>query len=58
MVREYQTKGTEEENYHTCDISKQSFFCNSLCGYGREKCKYYQDYCEQFVKEDEDGDLF
>ena len=60
MVDKYESAGNEEKNYPPCEINKKSsFFCNSLCGYGYEKCKYYRDYCNQNIleKENED-DLF
>ena len=55
------------EMYHSsdwkpCDISKDSYFCNALCGYGGKsgKCKYWVDYCNQMIglEEDDDGDMF
>lgn len=58
MISEFETRGEDEKNFPPCNVSKDSFFCASLCGYGKEKCKYYQDYCAQFVKEDDDIDLF
>lgn len=57
MVDKYETAGEDEANYPPCEIDKKtSFFCNSLCGYGYEKCKYYRDYCEQNINEKEDDD--
>lgn len=60
MIKKYEDGGKDESNYPPCDINKQSYFCSSLCGYGKGKCKYYSDYCAQFTKEkkDEDEDLF
>lgn len=59
-IAQYEQGGTDEKNYPPCDINKNSYFCAALCGY-KNKCKYYQDYCTQFVKNDkesEDDDLF
>lgn len=60
-IAKFEEFGEIEENYDSCDVSKESFFCNSLCGYGGKtgQCKYYVDYCNQFTKEEEnDEDLF
>lgn len=60
MVDKYEAAGEDEANYPPCVIDKStSFFCNSLCGYGYEKCKYYRDYCEQnFAEKEDNDDLF
>lgn len=57
MVDKYEAASEDEKNYPPCEIDKStSFFCNSLCGYGYEKCKYYRDWCEQNLTEKEDED--
>lgn len=45
------------KEWKPCDIEKNSFFCASLCSYN-DKCKYWEDYCNNFEKKDEDDDLF
>ena len=57
-IAEYQDKGNDEDNFAPCDIAKNSFFCQSLCGYGGKtgKCKYWMDYCARFQKDDEEED--
>lgn len=42
--------------YNPCNISRQSYFCQNLCGV-RKECPYLRDYNAQFVKDD-DEDLF
>lgn len=61
MIDEFENRGEDEKNYPPCDIKKSGFFCNSLCGYGYEKCIYYRDYCTQLQnvgENKEDDDLF
>jgi len=52
--------GDEENKYEPCDIERQSFFCNSLCGYGNTgKCRYYNEYRDKAQEtSDEMRDLF
>lgn len=49
-----------ESEWLPCDIKSNAFFCSSLCGYGgkSEKCKYWMDYCKQFMGEDDEEDMF
>lgn len=57
----FETLGDDEVAYSACDISKNSYFCATLCGYGGNsgQCKYYVDYCDKFEeKKDEFDDLF
>lgn len=56
----YETLGDNADNWKPCDCSKESYFCSNLCGYGVKKCKYFQSFCDSFVKEetDEYADLF
>lgn len=49
--------GTDEDNFSACDISKESYFCSSLCDF-KDSCKYWKDYADQFNKDDEEDDLF
>lgn len=64
QIERYETLGTDESNWEPCDISKESFFCSGLCGYGGKtgKCKYWVDYCDQFTQENnqdnDEDDLF
>lgn len=59
IISQYESLGEDGDNYQPCDINKNSYFCNALCGYGGKscQCKYYVDYCDQFGKDDEE-DLF
>ena len=57
IIDMYEEFGENELKYHSCDINKESFFCSSLCGYS-DACKYYIDYKEQLISQDEDDDLF
>lgn len=61
----YHSLGTDEKNWKPKDLSiegakKNSFWCSSLCGFGKDKkCKYWNDYCDKkSCDEDEWGDLF
>ena len=59
-IEKYHKCGNVEKNFHPCDISKESFFCSSLCDFSTS-CKYWKEYCDQLKykenSEDED-DLF
>ena len=59
QIASFKERGTDEKNFPPTDISKDSYFCSSLCGHNR-KCPFYKDYCATFVKQDKDevGDLF
>lgn len=57
----YESFEDDEVNYPSCDIKKNSYFCQALCGYGGKsgQCKYYVDYCDKYEeKQDEYSDLF
>lgn len=49
-----------ESNATSCDISKNGFYCSTLCDFGGKtgQCKYWMDYCATFSKEEEDDDIF
>lgn len=58
-IGKFREFGESEDNYKPLDCYENSFFCNNLCSFGREKCKWYADYlteCE--IDEDEIDDLF
>lgn len=60
-IAKFKEKGTEEANFSSCDIGKNSFYCQSLCGYGGKsgKCKYWVDFCSKFgSKKDDEDDIF
>ena len=60
IINKFETYGECEAAYKSCNVEKESFFCNALCGYGGKtgQCKYYVDFCNQFEKEDKNEDLF
>lgn len=60
IIGQYESLGEDGNNYSPCNIDKNSYFCNALCGYGGKscQCKYYADYCDQFSKDDNEEDLF
>lgn len=60
MISLFEQYGTDGRNFPHCDINKQSFFCNALCGYGgkSELCKYWQAFCDAFTGDDEDDEVF
>lgn len=57
-IEKYHKCGNVEKNFHPCDISKESFFCSSLCDFSTS-CKYWKEYCDQLKykenSEDEDN---
>lgn len=57
-IVKFKGKGRDETNFAPCDIEKNSFYCQSLCGYGGKsgKCKYWMDYCSKFSSETADED--
>lgn len=61
-IEDIEERGEDEINYPPCDISKDSFFCATLCEYGGKTglCKHWVDYCNTLQKDDEDDidDLF
>ena len=58
-VQKFIDFGNDEKKYKPLDCDKNSFFCNNLCGYGSEKCKYYAQYLQEtLIDVDEEEDLF
>lgn len=55
QIQSYKDRGTDEKNYPPTDITKDSYFCSSLCGHSG-KCPYFKDYCATFVKADKNDD--
>lgn len=58
-IEKFKAWGKDEKAYKPLDCYEESFFCNNLCGFGKEKCKHYADYlveCE--INEDEIDELF
>ena len=56
QIKSFKDRGNDVKNYPPLDISKNSFFCSSLCGH-KKKCQFYKDYCNTFVKNSNE-DLF
>lgn len=41
-------KGFDQSMFRPCDISKESFFCQNLCGHSKS-CVYFQDYKQRYL---------
>lgn len=54
-IEKFHSCGTNEKKFGHCDLEKESYFCSNLCDV-RESCKYWKDYCDQFVSKDDDDD--
>lgn len=59
-IEDIESRGEASENFESCDIMKESFYCASLCGYGGKepRCGEYAEWrCGGYL-EDDDEDLF
>ena len=57
MIDKYKEYGEDESKYEPCNIKNSSFFCAALCGYGGSgACKYYNQYREDFQREEDEFD--